>query len=44
MANWWWSSAVSAKDVAHLTEDEKAEFRDELDDSIMRVCQDWEVG
>ena len=44
MTTYWWSSRVTAKDVAHLTENEKANFKKELDDAIMRVCQDWEVG
>jgi len=43
MTTYWWSSRVTAKDVAHLSEDDKAELKEELNDAVMRVLQDFEV-
>jgi len=43
MTTYWWSSRVTAKDVAHLSEDDKAELQEELNDAVMRVLQDFEV-
>ena len=43
MTTYWWSSRLTAKDVAHLSEEMKQVLKDALDDTIMAVCLEFEV-
>jgi len=42
MANVW-KSTVTSSMTKHLTEDEKADLIDKLNDVVMMVCQSYEI-
>jgi hypothetical protein len=43
MANVW-KSAVTVGMTKHLTDDERANLAQELDDAVMDICQSYEIG
>jgi hypothetical protein len=43
MANVWKSSVTSGM-TKHLTDNERANLAQELDDAVMEICQSYEIG
>ena len=43
MANVW-KSSVTVGMTKHLTDDERAELAQQLDDAVMEICQSFEIG
>jgi hypothetical protein len=38
-----WKSSVTSSMIKHLTEDEKADLIDKLNDVVMMVCESYEI-
>jgi hypothetical protein len=38
-----WKSSVTSSMTKHLTEDEKADLIDKLNDVVMMVCESYEI-
>lgn len=43
MANVW-KSTVTTSMTKHLTDDERANLVQQLDDAVMEICQSYEIG
>jgi hypothetical protein len=43
MANVW-KSSVTVGMTKHLTDDERANLVQQLDDAVMEICQSYEIG
>jgi len=43
MANLW-SAAVTKGMTKHLTEDEKAQLTEQLNDAVQEICESFEIG
>jgi len=38
-----WQSAVTDKMASHLSDEERQELIDTLDDVVQRVCEEWRI-